>query len=85
MKGISRIEIVISDMSKGLKQVIITQRKQMNIFTICNKGKDNFIEVFIRDVKAVFCAVKGGKGLSKAPERRDDPLKAGCLLEERGD
>lgn len=85
MKGISGIKIVISDMSKRLKQLIITQRKQMNIFTICNKGKDNFIEGFIRDVKAVFCAVKGSKSFSKTPERCDDPLKAGCLLEERVD
>lgn len=81
MKGISRIEIVISDMRQGFKQLIITQRKQMNIFTISNKGKDNFVEVFIRDVKRFFVRLRAAK-VSPRPQR---DLKTGCLLEERAD
>ena len=82
MKCISRIEIIVSNMRKRFKQLIIAQWKQMNIFTICNKGKDYFIKVLISDAEAILCAVKGGKGFFKAPERCDDSLKAGSFLKE---
>ncbi|MEW6420002.1 MAG: hypothetical protein AB1480_18115 [Nitrospirota bacterium] len=54
----------------------------MKIFTICKKGKGDFIKIFLWYVKTIFITIECSKSFSQTPERGNNSLKSYCLLED---